>query len=98
MVEMGMRADDKVACLWFNGWTFQGFDDAKTVLIEVIVNELIRRRSTYGKVKEKGLKLLKRINIMKVARHGAGLAVFLKTGIPPHLDASALGKLPDLAA
>jgi len=23
MVESGMTADDKVACLWFNGWTFQ---------------------------------------------------------------------------
>src|SRR3546814_7122578 len=23
-----------VSCLWFNGWAFQGFDDAKTVLIE----------------------------------------------------------------
>jgi predicted KAP-like P-loop ATPase len=98
MVEAGMRPDDKVACLWFNGWTFQGFDDAKTVLIEVIVSELIRQRSTYGKVKEKGLKLLKRINVMKLARHGVGLGVFLKTGIPPHITAAALGRLHDLAA
>jgi hypothetical protein len=98
MVETGMRADDKVACLWFNGWTFQGFDDAKTVLIEVIVSELIRQRSTYGKVKEKGLKLLKRVNVMKLARYGAGLGVFLKTGIPPHITAAALGRLHDLAA
>src|ERR1700740_1738378 len=54
MVESGMRDDKKIATLWFNGWTFQGFDDAKTVLIEVIVGELIRQRSTYGKVKEAG--------------------------------------------
>jgi predicted KAP-like P-loop ATPase len=26
MVESGIRDDKKVACLWFNGWTFQGFD------------------------------------------------------------------------
>ena len=81
MVESGMHDDKKVACLWFNGWTFQGFDDAKTVLIEVIVSELIRQRSTYGKVKEKGLKLLKRVKVMKLARHGVGLAVSLKAGI-----------------
>ena len=36
MVESGMSGDKDVACLWFNGWTFQGFDDAETVLIEVI--------------------------------------------------------------
>lgn len=98
MVEAGMREDKKVACLWFNGWTFQGFDDAKTVLIEVIVSELIRQRSTYGKVKEAGHKLLKRINVMKLARHGLGLAVSLKTGIPPHIVTAALSGLHVLAA
>jgi hypothetical protein len=97
MVEAGMSDDKKVACLWFNGWTFQGFDDAKTVLIEVIVSELIRQRSTYGKVKEMGHKLLKRVNVMKLARHGIGLAVSLKTGIPPHIVAAALGSLHDVA-
>ena len=76
MVESSMSGDSKVACLWFNGWTFQGFDDAKTVLIEVIVSELIRQRSTYGKVREKGLKLLKRINDMKLARYGAASESF----------------------
>lgn len=98
MVESGMRDDKKVASLWFNGWTFQGFDDAKTVLIEVIVSELIRQRSTFGKVKEVGHKLLKRVNVMKLARHGVGLAVSLKTGIPPHIVTAALGGLHDLAA
>jgi predicted KAP-like P-loop ATPase len=98
MVESGMRDDKKLACRWFNGWTFQGFDDAKTVLIEVIVSELIRQRSTYGKVKEVGLKLLKRVNVMKLARYGVGLAVSLKTGIPPHIVTTALGGLHDLAA
>lgn len=98
MVEAGMRDDQKVACLWFNGWTFQGFDDAKTVLIEVIVSELIRQRSAYGKVKEKGLKLLKRINVMKLARYGVGLALSLKTGIPPHIVTAAFVGLHDLAA
>lgn len=31
MVETAMEKDDSVVCLWFNGWAFQGFDDAKTV-------------------------------------------------------------------
>lgn len=98
MVESGIGDDKKVATLWFNGWTFQGFDDAKTVLIEVIISELIRQRSTYGKVKEAGYKLLKRVNLMKLARHGIGLAVSLKTGIPPHIITAALGGLHDLAS
>ena len=82
MVRAGMGADKKVACLWFNGWAFQGFDDAKTVLIEVIISELIRQRSTVGKVKEVGGKLLRRLDVMKLARRGTGLAINLLTGLP----------------
>jgi hypothetical protein len=98
MVESAIREDKNVASLWFDGWAFQGFDDAKTVLIEVIISELIRQRSTYGKVKDVGHKLLKRVNVMKLARHGIGFAVSLKTGIPPHIVTAALSGLHNLAA
>ena len=40
MIETEISKDGAVACLWFNGWTFQGFDDAKTVLIESTISEL----------------------------------------------------------
>jgi hypothetical protein len=42
MVETEIRADREAAFLWFNGWTFQGFDDAKTVLIEATISKLCR--------------------------------------------------------
>jgi hypothetical protein len=45
MVEAGLCGEDEVACLWFNDWTFQGFHDAKTVLIEATITELCRQRS-----------------------------------------------------
>ena len=54
MIESELMADKNVACLWFNGWAFKGFDDAKTVLIEVTITELCRQRSTVGKVKVSG--------------------------------------------
>ena len=82
MVQAGMAGDEKVACLWFNGWAFQGFDDAKTVLIEVIISELLRKRSNVAKVKEVGGKLLRRLDVMKLARRGTGLAFNLLTGLP----------------
>lgn len=82
MVQTGMAGDEKVACLWFNGWAFQGFDDAKTVLIEVIISELLRRRSNVAKVMEVGGKLLRRLDVMKLARRGTGLAFSLLTGLP----------------
>lgn len=44
MVETEIARDRQVACLWFNGWAFQGFDDAKTVLIQATISELCRQR------------------------------------------------------
>ncbi|MFH4280662.1 P-loop NTPase fold protein, partial [Acinetobacter baumannii] len=42
MLEASYAGDEKTLCLWFNGWTFEGFEDAKTVIIETLVEELIR--------------------------------------------------------
>lgn len=82
MIENEMSADDKIAVLWFNGWTFEGFDDAKTVLIESIISELCRKKSAVGKVKEKARSLLKRVNWLKIARQGGGIALNVLTGLP----------------
>lgn len=34
MTEAAFAKDDRVLCLWFSGWTFEGFENAKTVVIE----------------------------------------------------------------
>ena len=57
MVEEACENDDRTLCIRFNGWLFQGFDDAKTVLIETIVEELVKSRSGSQKVKDQAKKL-----------------------------------------
>ncbi len=52
MIEGGLAADGDVLCLKFNGWRFQGFEDAKVALIEGIVTGLIERRPTLTKAKQ----------------------------------------------
>ena len=99
MVETSLSGDDKVACLWFNGWTFQGFDDAKTVLIEATITELCRQRSTVGKVKAIGAQLIKRVDLFKLARRGGSLGFTLLTGLPsPDLLSEAVGGIRSLSA
>jgi predicted KAP-like P-loop ATPase len=68
MIETEICKDEQVACLWFNGWAFQGFDDAKTVLIEATVSELCRQRSSFGRVKELGTRLIKRVDWLKAVK------------------------------
>ena len=82
MSQRELATDKGVACLWFNGWAFQGFDDAKTVMMEATIAELCRQRSTIGKVKQLGARLLKRIDWLKVMKRGGGLAFNVLTGLP----------------
>lgn len=51
MTQDELKANDRVCCIWFNGWTFEGFEDAKTVVIETIVDELKRAKPNSAKVK-----------------------------------------------
>ena len=82
MTESAFKGKDRVLCLWFNGWTFEGFEDAKTVVIETIVDELRRSRPTSTKVAEAARKVLRRVDWLKLARKAGGMAFTAATGIP----------------
>lgn len=82
MLEGALAKEDRVLCLWFNGWTFEGFEDAKTVVIETIVDELRRARPTSRKVADAAKKVLKRVDWLKLARKAGGFAFTAATGIP----------------
>ena len=82
MVEESFKDDECVLCIRFNGWLFQGFDDAKTVLIETIVEELMKGRSSSQKVIDQGKKLCRRINWMKMARKAGAYGMTVATGVP----------------
>lgn len=66
----------------YNGWQFQGFEDAKIALIEGIVHDLIENRSLATKAADQVRNILKRIEWLKVAKRTGGLAFNLLTGMP----------------
>lgn len=82
MIEAGFESDDKVLCLKFNGWRFQGFEDAKIALIEGIVSALIEKRPALTKAGEVVRAVYRRIDWLKVAKRAGGLAFAGLTGIP----------------
>lgn len=90
MTESAFKGKDRVLCLWFNGWTFEGFEDAKTVVIETIVDELRRSRPTSTKVADAAKKVLRRVDWLKLARKAGGMAFTAATGMP------TLGQLQDV--
>lgn len=99
MIEADFADDDATACLWFNGWAFQGFSEAKTVMIEAILSELLRQRTLTAKGKELVGSLLKRVNWLKVAKLGGTVAVNLTTGLPtPEQIGASIKTLRELAS
>lgn len=82
MTQQLLNADERVCCIWFNGWTFEGFEDAKTVVIQTIVDELQRARPGSKKVADAAKKVLRRIDWFKLAKHAGGLGFTALSGLP----------------
>jgi hypothetical protein len=75
MIEAELTKDDRVLCLKFNGWRFQGFEDSKIALIEGIVNGLLDKRPMLKKGTAVVKDIYHRIDLLKFAKKGLGLGV-----------------------
>jgi hypothetical protein len=103
MIELALEPEKDVLCLKFNGWRFQGFEDAKIALIEGIVTALIEKRPALTKATDAVKKILHRIDLLKAAKKVGGLAVTgyaALHGLGPHALAipGLLGTLEGWAA
>jgi len=90
-----------IACLYFNGWLFEGYDDAKSAIISSVLLQLGEHKRFGPKVKDKVVSLMKSINWMRTARLGLkevalpAIAAYISGGatVVPSLISSAAGVL-----
>lgn len=84
-------------CLYFNGWMFEGYEDAKTALLSSILVQLGERgHKRFGPVlRDKIVGLLKRVKWMELAKLGVK-----HVGIPLTIGAltGGVGAIPTAAA
>lgn len=77
----------------FNAWLYQGYDDARAALMEVIADKLQgeaeKRKTAIDKVKD----LVKRVRWLRVAKLAASSAATFAFGLPP---VGLVGELLDL--
>jgi predicted KAP-like P-loop ATPase len=57
-----------VVCLYFNGWTFEGYEDAKSALLTSILIQLGDHKKFGPKVKDWVVKLLRRVKWMELGK------------------------------
>ncbi len=67
----------------FNAWLYQGYDDARAALLEVIATTLNEEADKRKSGKDKAKELLQRVNWLRAAKLGAGSALALALGLPP---------------
>lgn len=79
MVAAKLREDTDCLVVNFNGWQFEGYEDAKSALMGTILDEIAARASKGTKAKRMAKKLLRRVNWLRVAAMGLkyGAAFFL---------------------
>ncbi len=67
----------------FNAWLYQGYDDARAALMDVIATKLAAEAASRNKGIDKAKSLLKRVNWLRVAKLVAGSAAAMSMGLPP---------------
>lgn len=60
----------RVAGLYFNGWLFEGYDDAKSAILSSILLQLGEHQRFGPKIRDKAANLLKSVNSMRFVRLG----------------------------
>ena len=67
----------------FNAWLYQGYDDARAALMDVIATKLEAEAKAREKGLDKAKALLRRVNWLRAAKLVAGSAVAMSFGLPP---------------
>lgn len=76
------RGDDRYLFVEFNAWLYQGYDDARAALMDVIARKLIEHGEETQTGLAKAEELLGRVNWFRVASLTAGSALAVASGLP----------------
>lgn len=86
-------AESRFIFVEFNAWLYQGYDDARAALIEVVASALAAEAQKRKTGVEKTTDLLKRVNWFRAMKLTASSAAAMALGLPP---VGVFGELWDL--
>ncbi|MCG3209308.1 MAG: hypothetical protein FOGNACKC_02929 [Anaerolineae bacterium] len=101
MLEHDLKDNGQVATIYFNGWQFEGYDDAKSALIHAILIELAEHRKLRPEIKSRFKKLIKKVDWLRLTSTSYQILtpfitawIAAKTGAPPVTVPLALPQQP----
>lgn len=80
----------------FNPWLYQDFEGARSALLQIVGDEVLRLAASNETLLAKAKRLLKRINFLRLAQLGGEAAVTLYTGVPVGSIGKAIIKASDI--
>lgn len=83
LAEKDQKDGEQFIYVEFNAWLYQGYDDARAALLEVIATKLNEEAEKRKTGTDKAKELLQRVNWLRAAKLGAGSALALALGLPP---------------
>jgi hypothetical protein len=98
MTKTELSKDDGALVLSFNGWLFEGYEDAKSALMGTILDEIRDNRTLGPKAKEIAERLFTRVNWFRVLGTTAKYGLAFSLAGPVGLGIAAASDLPNLKA
>lgn len=80
----------------FNPWLYQDFESARSALLQIVGDEVLRLAEKDPSLLKKAKRLWQRINLLRLAQLGGEAAVTITTGIPVGPIGKAIGKVVGL--
>lgn len=77
----------------FNPWLYQDFEGARSALLQLVGDEVLRLAASNEQLLKKAKRLLKRINLLRLVQLGGEAAVTLYTGVPVGSIGAAIMKV-----
>lgn len=68
--------------VYFDTWVFEGYEDAKSAILAVLLKALQEHRTVGNKIKDEAGALLRKVNWMKMARTGLAVGASFLTASP----------------
>lgn len=75
-------ADNTYVVVTFNPWLYQDFEGARSALLQLVGDEVLRRAASDEGLSKKAKRLLQRINLLRLVQMGGEVAATIATGVP----------------
>ena len=82
------KPENDFVVLTFNPWLYQDFESARSALLQIVGDEIVKIAKDNEEIADKVIELWRRINLLRIAQLSGEAALTLTTGIP----IGALGK------